>query len=326
MGEEARRVMRAIVVREPGGPEVLRLEERPVPQLRPGWSLVRVRARGLNHSEVFTRQGLSSSVRLPRVLGIECVGEVAATTDDSRLPVGRRVFSLMGEMGRAFDGSYAEYALLPSGQIHPVDSSLPWEVLAAVPETYYTAYGSLLNLRVREGQTVLVRGATSGVGVAFARLARALCPGVRIVGSTRATSRADALRDAGFDEVALDLGGSLQVEGRPFDGALELVGPATLGDTCAHVREGGIVCSTGQLGGKWYMDGFDPIVDLPPNGLLTSFYSGNVDERKLAELLGLAESGRVDVRSERVFPLERMADAHRCLEGGDCFGKIVVVG
>lgn len=99
MGEEARRVMRAIVVREPGGPEVLRLEERPVPQLRPGWSLVRVRARGLNHSEVFTRQGLSSSVRLPRVLGIECVGEVAATTDDSRLPVGRRVFSLMGEMG-----------------------------------------------------------------------------------------------------------------------------------------------------------------------------------------------------------------------------------
>lgn len=325
MCEGMGKVMRAIVVREPGGPEVLRLEERPVPRLRPGWSLVRVRARGLNHSEVFTRQGLSPSVRFPRVLGIECVGEVAATTDESRLPVGQRVFSLMGDMGRAFDGSYAEYALLPNGQINPVDSGLPWEVLAAVPETYYTAYGSLLNLRVREGQTVLVRGATSGVGVAFARLARALCPGVCIVGSTRAASRARALREAGFDEVALDLDGGLQAEGRPYDGALELVGPATLADTCTHVREGGIVCSTGQLGGKWYMDGFDPIVDLPPNGLLTSFYSGNVDASKLAELLGLVESGRVDVRPERVFPLERMADAHRCLEGGDCFGKIVVV-
>lgn len=324
MDDAIPKTMRAIVVHEAGWPEVLRLEERPVPATRPGWSLVRVRARGLNHSEVFTRQGLSPSVAFPRILGIECVGEVAATTDPSRLPVGQRVVSIMGEMGRAFDGSYADYVLLPNAQIHPVESSLPWEVLAAVPETCYTAYGSLLNLRLEAGQTVLVRGATSGVGMAFARLARSMAPGLRLVGTTRSASRAGLLLDAGYDDTVLDVDGALQVEGRPYQRAFELVGPATLKDTCRHVAEGGIVCSTGQLGGVWYMEDFDPIVDLPANGFLTSFYSGNVDEGRLAGLIGYVEEMGVDVRPTAVFPLERMADAHRLLGSSKGYGKVVV--
>lgn len=316
--------MRAVVVRRPGGPEVLQLETRRVPVLRRGWTLVRVRARGLNHSEVFTREGLSPSVQFPRVLGIECVGEVARTTDPQRLPIGQRVISIMGEMGRAFDGSYADYVLLPNAQVYPVASRLPWEVLAAIPETCYTAYGSILNMRLSAGQSVLVRGATSGVGIAFARLVRAMVPGVRLVGSTRTMAREGLLVRNGFNEAVLDLDNSLQVKGRPFDRVLELVGPATLGDTCAHVREGGIVCSTGQLGGKWYMEGFDPIVDLPPNGYLTSFYSGNVSGSRLVELVSLVEDRNVDVGPERVFQLDQMVEAHRFLEGSQCFGKIVV--
>jgi NADPH:quinone reductase-like Zn-dependent oxidoreductase len=316
--------MRAVVVYEPGGPEVLRLERRPVPPVREGWSLVRVRARGLNHSEVFTRKGLSPSVKFPRVLGIECVGEVASTTDPSRLPIGEKVISIMGEMGRDFDGSYADYVLLSNDQIHPVESGLPWEALAAIPETCYTAYGSMLNMRLTSGQSILVRGATSGVGIAFARLARAMVPGVCLLGSTRSMAREDLLIRNGFDEAVLDLDGSLQVKGRPFDRVLELVGPATLKDTCAHVREGGIVCSAGQLGGKWYMDGFDPIVDLPPDGCLTSFYSGNVRGERLAELVSRIEKNDIDVWPEKVFTLDRMEDAHRFLEGPHCFGKIVV--
>lgn len=205
--------MRAVVVYEPGGPEVLRLERRPVPPVREGWSLVRVRARGLNHSEVFTRKGLSPSVKFPRVLGIECVGEVASTTDPSRLPIGEKVISIMGEMGRDFDGSYADYVLLPNDQIHPVESGLPWEALAAIPETCYTAYGSMLNMRLTSGQSILVRGATSGVGIAFARLARAMVPGVCLLGSTRSMAREDLLIRNGFDEAVLDLDGSLQVKG-----------------------------------------------------------------------------------------------------------------
>lgn len=316
--------MRAVVVSEAGGPEVLRPAEVAVPAVRPGWSLVRVLAFGLNHSEVFTRQGLSPSVRFPRILGIECVGEMAVTTDPHRLPEGQRVVSIMGEMGRAFDDSYAEYVLLPNEQIHPVRTSLPWDVLAAVPETYHTAFGSLKNLRLEAGQTVLVRGATSGVGLAFARLARVAEPHLHLVGTTRTDARAQLLLDNGFDACVLDTDGRLQTNER-FDRALELVGPATLKDTCRHMRAGGIVCSTGQLGGQWYMDGFDPIMDLPEDGYLTSFYSGHVSGAALDGLLAFVETHDIDATPERVFTLAQLPEAHRWLEGSHGFGKAVVV-
>lgn len=125
--------MKAVVVYAPGGVEQLVYADVPRPVLKEGWSLVRVRGFGVNHSEIFTRQGLSPSVTFPRILGIECVGTIAETTDGVRLPVGQRVLSIMGEMGRAFDGGYAEYVLLPNEQIYPVDSDLPWEVFAAIP-------------------------------------------------------------------------------------------------------------------------------------------------------------------------------------------------
>ena len=140
--------MKAIVIYEAGGPEKLIYTDVPTPKVKPGWSLVRVMGRGVNHSEIFTRDGQSPSVKFPRILGIECVGVIAGSTDPERLPEGCKVISIMGEMGRAFDGGYAEYALLPNDQIYPVDTDLPWEILAAVPETYYTAFGSMKNLRI----------------------------------------------------------------------------------------------------------------------------------------------------------------------------------
>ncbi|WP_329887983.1 alcohol dehydrogenase catalytic domain-containing protein [Pseudoramibacter sp. HA2172] len=131
-------MMKAVVVHRPGDPSVLKIEAAPVPKVRPGWSLVRVRGFGVNHSEIFTRQGLSPGVAFPRILGTECVGTIAESSDTTRLPVGRRVVSIMGEMGRAFGGSYAEFCLLPNEQIIPAASDLPWPTLAAVPETFYT--------------------------------------------------------------------------------------------------------------------------------------------------------------------------------------------
>lgn len=111
--------MKAIVVRHPGGPEVLEYTDVPTPTVKPGWSLIKVKGFGINHSEIFTRQGQSPDVQFPRILGIEVVGEVAESTDDN-LQVGQKVISIMGEMGRAFDGGYAEYVLLPNHQIYPV--------------------------------------------------------------------------------------------------------------------------------------------------------------------------------------------------------------
>lgn len=316
--------MRAVVIYEPGGPEKLVYTEIPTPDVKDGWSLVRVRGFGINHSEVFTRNGLSPTVTFPRVLGIECVGEIAESTDPKRLPPGQKVISIMGEMGRDFDGSYAEYALLPNTQLYPVDTDMDWTQLAAIPETYFTAYGSLKNLKLHPTDRILVRGATSGVGVAFLRLVKGLFPNARVSGTSRRVDKADLLRKEGFDQVFEDRDGVLQTADI-FDKVLELVGPATLRDTFQHVCEEGVVCSTGQLGGQWYLDRFEPIMELPANGYLTSFYSGNVSADRIQEMLDFVRDYNVDAKPEKIFSLEQVPDAHRYLESSDSYGKVVCV-
>lgn len=317
-------MMKAVVVYKPGGPEQLVYTDVPRPALKAGWSLVRVRAFGVNHSEIFTRQGLSPSVSFPRILGIECVGTVEETTDAVRLPAGQHVVSLMGEMGRAFDGGYAEYVLLPNEQIYPVQSELPWEILAAIPETYYTAFGSLKNLRIEDGYTVLVRGGASGVGIAFLRLMRAQFPHMYIVGSTRRAEQRTRMLAAGYSDVVIEEDGILRTDER-YDRILELVGPAVMKDSMKHLVRGGILCNTGLLGGKWDLEGFEPIGDLAEDAYLTSFYSGNVREEHLSELFAYIRQYKVPVRPERVFTLSDTAEAHRWLEGRDGFGKAVVL-
>ena len=124
-------VMRAFVIKEPGGPEKLELREVPRPTPRDGWVLIRNRAFGLNRSEWFTRRGESPSVEFPRVLGIECVGEVVAAPGCD-LAAGQRVAAMMGGMGRQFDGSYAEYVLVPQQHVFPLKTNLDWRILGAL--------------------------------------------------------------------------------------------------------------------------------------------------------------------------------------------------
>lgn len=316
--------MKAVVISEAGGPEKLVYCDVPTPMTRPGWSLIKVKGFGINHSEIFTRKGLSPTVKFPRILGIECVGVVADTTDPDRLPVGQKVVSIMGEMGRKFDGSYAEYVLLPNKQIYPVQTSLDWATLAAIPETYYTAYGSLLNLRLNSQDSVLVRGGSSGVGVAFLKLAKTLYKGIRVVGTSRSVSKNESLLNAGYDEVVLDQHGQLQTS-QKFNKVFELVGPATVKDSFGHLKEGGIVCSTGELGNRWYLQDFDPIMDIAPNSYLTSFYSGNVDNVKLNALLAVIEQKHVPVKPTRIYRLDQVPEAQRFLEGQTSFGKVIVL-
>ncbi len=125
--------MQAVVIYEPGGPEVLKLEEWPVPTPRPGWVLIRVKAFGLNRSELFTRQGHSPNVKFPRILGIEAVGVVEEAPDGEFRP-GQTVATAMGGMGRQFDGGYAEYTCVPGGQVQAVNTSLDWPTLGALPD------------------------------------------------------------------------------------------------------------------------------------------------------------------------------------------------
>ncbi len=114
--------MKAVVIREAGGPDVLNVETMAVPAPKPGWVLISVRAFGLNRSELFTRQGHSPNVPFPRVLGIEAVGEVVSAPDGG-FAEGDKVATAMGGMGRQYDGSYAEYTLVPAGQVQKLETS-----------------------------------------------------------------------------------------------------------------------------------------------------------------------------------------------------------
>ena len=315
--------MKAVKIYQAGGPEQLIYQDMPTPDIKEGWSLVKIKGFGINHSEIFTREGKSPSVQFPRILGIECVGEVVQSSTPA-LAVGQKVVSIMGEMGRAFDGSYAEYVLLPNEQIYPVHTDLDWTTLAAIPETYYTAFGSLQQLRIAPQDRVLVRGAGSGVGIAFARLLKAQFPHVVLHGSTRNPAKATRLQAVGFDGVITEADGKLQTDQR-YDKILELVGPATLRDSFSHINEHGIVCNTGQLGNIWYVNDFDPIMELKNNSYLTAFYSGNVSQAKLDAMFDYIRQFNVKILIERMFTLEQVPEAHRFLQSADGFGKVVVV-
>ena len=315
--------MKVVKIYQAGGPEQLIYQDVPTPDIKEGWSLVKIKGFGINHSEIFTREGKSPSVQFPRILGIECVGEVAQSSTPA-LAVGQKVVSIMGEMGRAFDGSYAEYVLLPNEQIYPVHTDLDWTTLAAIPETYYTAFGSLQQLRIAPQDRVLVRGAGSGVGVAFAQLLKAQFPHVVLHGSTRNPAKATRLQAVGFDEVITEADGKIQTD-QSYDKILELVGPATLRDSFSHINEHGIVCNTGQLGNIWYVNDFDPIIELKNNSYLTAFYSGNVSQAKLDAMFDYIRQFNVKIFIERVFALEQVPEAHRFLQSADGFGKVVVM-
>ena len=315
--------MKAVKIYQAGGPEQLIYQDVPTPDIKEGWSLVKIKGFGINHSEIFTREGKSPSVQFPHILGIECVGEVAQSSTPA-LAVGQKVVSIMGEMGRAFDGSYAEYVLLPNEQIYPVHTDLDWTTLAAIPETYYTAFGSLQQLRIAPQDRVLVRGAGSGVGIAFAQLLKAQFPHVVLHGSTRNPAKATRLQAVGFDEVITEADGKIQTD-QSYDKILELVGPATLRDSFSHINEHGIVCNTGQLGNIWYVNDFDPIIELKNNSYLTAFYSGNVSQAKLDAVFDYIRQFNVKILIERVFTLEQVPEAHRFLQSADGFGKVVVM-
>ena len=315
--------MKAIVVHQSGPPEVLRYEEIPTPGTRPGWSVVKVQAVGVNRSEIFTRQGLSPTVTFPRVLGIECVGVVADSTTPTLVP-GQKVAALMGGMGREFDGGYAEYVLLPNDRIWPVHTSLTWEEFGAVPETFVTALGSIKQLRLRADSRLLVRAATSGVGVATIQLVRALYPNAVIVGTTRKESKFETLKALGCDEVILeDPQNAIQADEK-FDSILDLIGPSAIRHSFAVMKRGGIVCNTGLLGGQWTLENFDPIIDTC-GGYLTGYHSGNATAALLQDAITIIEAHAIDVTPHKVLPLQEASQAHALMESGAGYGKYVLL-
>ncbi|HEU5266984.1 MAG TPA: zinc-binding dehydrogenase [Jatrophihabitans sp.] len=327
-----RTTMRAAVCVRPGGPEVLEIRDVPVPAVRRGWSLVQVKGAGLNRSELRTRRGHSPNVTLPRVLGIECVGVMAASTDP-RLPEGMTVAAVMGEMGREFDGGYAEYALVPNSLLMPITTTLPWPVLAALPETYLTAQGALDAAGIVPGTPgrLLIRGGSSSVGMAAASIAAGY--GLETAATTRRQSKVDAVTAAGVDHVLVDDGESLAARLHALwpdgpDHVLDLVGASTVVDSLHLVRRGGTVCVAGSLSG-WLVPDFEPIAVIPSGTKLTAFHSndvkGSAGTPLLRRLIHDVEAGVHRPNIDRVFDLNDIVAAHRYMENDQAAGKLVVV-
>jgi NADPH:quinone reductase len=323
--------MKAIVITEPGGPEVLTVTELSDPVPAAGEVLVRVRAFGLNHAETYMRNGSFGDVA--QVPGIECAGTVEADPS-GQLAAGTAVVAILGGMGRTRNGSYAELVTVPASNVVPVATSLSWTDLVALPEVYATAWAGLhQNLALQPGQTVLVRGATSSLGQAAVNVAAEY--GTTVLATTRRPDRAGLLRGIGAADVLIEdgqLARQVGARGDEIDGVFDLVGNSVLRDSLQIVRTGGRVCQLGFLGGLEPVADFNPLTDLP-TGVQLSFYGSAfvlgtgrfpLAEIPLAGMIAKAEAGRYQAKPVRVFGFGEIVEAHRAMDEGLAAGKMVV--
>jgi NADPH:quinone reductase-like Zn-dependent oxidoreductase len=323
--------MRAIVIKQHGGPEVLAIEDRPDPTPTPGHVVIDVKAFGLNHAEVYFRKGVWGDVA--EITGIECVG-VVRTDPDGRFAAGQKVMALVGGMGRSINGSYAEQVSVPGTNVIAVDAALPWAELAAIPESYATAWSSLCGvLAIAKDQTVAIRGATSALGQAAVNIAAHL--GARVIATTRNATRTPMLESLGARDVlikSLDLAERVR-ERYPsgIDAVLDIVGNTTILDSLAMLRRGGHACLVGFLGGGGPL-ALEPVFQIPSGRHLSVFASALVTgtpEFPLSEIpfqaiVDRVATGAYRAKPAHVFGFDQIQAAHRLMETNAAGGKIVV--
>lgn len=316
-------MMKAVVLTKPTKGEDVVLSEIEVPEVKPGWVLVKVKAFGMNHSEQILREFEIENgyIQKPIIPGIECVGEIVDPSD-SGWQVGQKVAALMGGMGRSFNGSYAEYDLLPVHHAFPVESELSWTDMAAIPETYFTAWGSLFQcLRLTKDDKLLVRGATCALGYVAIQIAKSY--GCTVLGTTHRESKLQLLAEAGCDECILD-DGDIRGKVSGVTKALELIGIKTAKNTMMSVEQGGIVCNTGVLGKVYEWKHFDPIKDIPNGVCLTGFYSNYPTQEVMQDIFRFMDEHGLEPLIGATYDFEHICDACIALDSGKVNGKIVV--
>jgi NADPH:quinone reductase-like Zn-dependent oxidoreductase len=327
-------IMRAYVIEQSGGPDVLQL--RDIDSAEPGADEVRIRVRafGLNRAEVYRRLGRMGSISGRVVPGIEAVGEVAHDPAGV-FRTGQRVATAMGGLQFSRNGSYAEQVtVLRQNVVSLDDSDLPWDELAALPEAYLTVWGALdRSLAIRAGQTLLVRGATSSVGLAAVTYAKAR--GLRVIATTRSPANRQRLQQMGADEVVVDGGeisGSVrEIAPAGVDAVLEVVGATTLRDSIRTVRPFGGVSVIGLLGGPPLLERFQLMQDLPGAVRLNFFPSGllgtpdlPLNESPLPWIAGEIAAGRMPSLRSSTFEFDEVRRAHGLIESDRALGKFVV--
>jgi len=323
--------MKAIVIQKPGGPEQLVLREIPDPRPGVGEVLIRVRAFGINRAETYMRRGLWGEVA--SVSGIECVGEIVEDPSGRYAP-GQKVAAIMGGMGRTINGSYAEYTCPPINNVFPLVTNLAWTDLAAIPESYATAWSCLHdNLHLQPGNTVFIRGGTSALGQAAINIAAAT-DGVTVLASTRDPQRRALLESLGCNDVLIEQSGLSKTlrtaYPRGIDSVMDIVGNTTLLDSLKMVKKGGIVCHAGFLGGGDPFP-FSPLTDMPSSvnlNFFASFMLGTTDfplsAIPMQTMVNRVCEGTYQAQPASVFAFEDIAKAHERMENNLARGKLVV--
>lgn len=326
--------MKAYVVESAGGPEVLHL--RDIPSATPNADEVRiqVRAFGLNRSEIYRRAGKMGPIAGLVVPGIEAVGEVIEDPSGT-FRTGQRVATAMGGLQFSRPGSYAEEVTVLRSNVIDLDgTSLPWEELAALPQSYLTVWGALGRLMdATPKQTLLVRGATASVGLAAVAYAKAR--GMRVVATTRSAESGPRLTTVGADAVVIDTGSIADqvraVAPQGVDMALDIVGAATVRDSLKALKPFGTAVAIGLLGGAPVLDSLHLMNDLPDATRLAFFTSGLLGTSALpladAPLKWIAQkvaSGAMPSLRVQTFDFDDVHRAHVLIENGRAFGKLVV--
>ncbi len=292
--------------------------------------MIAIKAFGINHAEMHMRKG--EWAEIADVSGIECVG-VVDSCPGGEFAVGTKVAALMGGLGRTINGSYAEYTRTPVTNVATIESDLPWEDLAAIPESYATAWTCLFrNLEITRSQTLVIRGATSSFGQAALNMA--VNAGVKVIATTRNRDRFQTLAALGASRAeleGLDLSRRI-AEAKQIDAVLDLVGNSTILDSLAMLRRGGRACLAGFLGGLAPVPDFNPLLQVP-SGVHFSFFGSFVfgtpgfplSDVPLQAIAGDVAAGRYKAKPARVFRFEDIREAHRVMETNQANGKLVVI-
>ncbi|WP_414463941.1 zinc-binding alcohol dehydrogenase family protein [Hyphomicrobium sp. DY-1] len=322
--------MRAIVLEKFGGLDSLVYKDIPEPKPMAGHVVIQIKAFGINHAEMHMRRG--EWPEAAEVSGIECVG-IVKSCPGGEFPVGAKVAALMGGLGRTINGSYAEFTRAPVSNVASIESELPWAELAAIPETYATAWTCLFrNLDLQKGQSLLIRGATSSFGQAAVNMA--VNAGSRVIATTRSKERFAKLEALGVLRCEIE-GPNMSArlpETKKLDAVLDLVGNSTIVDSLNMLRRGGRACLAGWLGGLDPIHDFNPLLQMASGVYLTffgSFVFGTpgfpLSDVPLQDIARDVAEGRLQAKPSRIFNFEDIREAHRVMEANQANGKMVVV-
>jgi NADPH2:quinone reductase len=324
--------MKAIVIQQTGGPETLRIVDYKAPVAKEGLVLIKIMAFGINKAEIYMRKGEWGETA--DIIGIECVG-IVEEDPAGKFKKGQKVAAICGGMARTYNGSYAEYTNVPATNVIPLETDLPWDELAAIPESYATAW-ALLNwgLNARSKETLLIRGGSSALGQACIILARQA--GLSVIATTRSPQKSSLLERLGAGAVIIDNGEIsdqvLHIVPGGVDNVIELTGNSTLMDSFRSARIMGSLCLAGFLGGLKPFDNFQPLIQIPSGIRFSVFGSAFVFGSKgfetskipLQQIITDIEEKRIANIHKKTFPFEAISDAHRFVDTNDVNGKVVV--